>query len=1079
MAKNMTFKGLAFGAGIALVVSGFSAVPANAAGNGLVGYVTLAADGGTHTNVLTTDTLDLKANFSPAVNEVSGRNLKFLVTDPNSTSTADASRSNSNSSTLAAGAITAEIATNKVVITETNAGTNTLVENKTFVGYGATDATDKAKFNDQVFTGLNGDSTADRALTGDDGDLTVTGVTIEGTSGKMSRAGLVATSLGKSLESGYAIASAIGGVSTTDGRDTAGSYVVTSTIYQAGADVILRLASNSALTQTQVVTAWIDTDGDNVIDSTEYASPDVTVKFLAPTDVTPTLTLDPIGINDISVKARTTFSPELNMTQTGDVQVGFTRQGFAETLVATGDDNIEAAAQVGATSTWASTVTMYNNASNDPWTSATGRQAIVTAVDTVTAAKSGSTVTLSVATHGMNVGDIIKVTNGDAAVGQNLFFTVLTVASTTVLTYDVGNTTAASDVSISISRVGTAAAAGTYSARVILDGVLVGSAVYQTTGTTSVAGLANEVTVATGVASTGAVRVGNTGAVTITASATKADTTAAASVPVLVTATSVSSAGTILVNGVKAAANGTWNLTTDALGQVALVVTNSSAVASEAITLQVATQGQTATTTLTWTAAVYKLYDLNVLDGWQSGRTIEAGGSYTFDLALLDQWKEAPTAGSYQVKVTTDNRTVGAQYVALTGGRAMFTLTDGGIGSTMYSDVTVDVEYKAATATVFSSYAPAGGSAGDSDWDATYSKGANSDDDVVRVFVIADQSDAIVLDLTGASLYDYNGNTGDALFVSGLAAKATVALDGQLTQSARPVYTNSAKITGAVNNSVSGVARAGAVVTISGASDLLFSVGNTDSFGSITTVADDDGFFTVSIYSNKTQTDSVVTITTPDVAVAKTQKISFNKPAVTAVKTITFAGPSYAGPGSTFSVVASLADVFGNGVDLDIAENSGAGNGVTDSGTFSVTYTGPGVNFGALPVVTDANGEAKVQVLLGSNDTGTATITVTWDRDGTATTYAAITASHTVTVGTAPASAEKVNAGSFLGYVAVYAKGHNGSTISWKIAGKWFKTTITSDYQVFQRKTVAVGMDVNVDIYIDGVKQLSKVVTTR
>ena len=73
----------------------------------------------------------------------------------------------------------------------------------------------------------------------------------------------------------------------------------------------------------------------------------------------------------------------------------------------------------------------------------------------------------------------------------------------------------------------------------------------------------------------------------------------------------------------------------------------------------------------------------------------------------------------------------------------------------------------------------------------------------------------------------------------------------------------------------------------------------------------------------------------------------------------------------------------------------------------------------------------------------------------------------------------KVNAGSFLGYVAVYAKGHKGSTLSWKIAGKWFKTTITDEYKVYQRKTVAVGMDVNVDVYIDGVKQLSKVVATR
>ena len=73
----------------------------------------------------------------------------------------------------------------------------------------------------------------------------------------------------------------------------------------------------------------------------------------------------------------------------------------------------------------------------------------------------------------------------------------------------------------------------------------------------------------------------------------------------------------------------------------------------------------------------------------------------------------------------------------------------------------------------------------------------------------------------------------------------------------------------------------------------------------------------------------------------------------------------------------------------------------------------------------------------------------------------------------------KVNAGSFNGYVAVYAKGHKGKTLSWKIAGKWFKTTITSDYQVFQRRTAAVGLDVDVHLYIDGQKQLTKTVRTR
>jgi hypothetical protein len=73
----------------------------------------------------------------------------------------------------------------------------------------------------------------------------------------------------------------------------------------------------------------------------------------------------------------------------------------------------------------------------------------------------------------------------------------------------------------------------------------------------------------------------------------------------------------------------------------------------------------------------------------------------------------------------------------------------------------------------------------------------------------------------------------------------------------------------------------------------------------------------------------------------------------------------------------------------------------------------------------------------------------------------------------------KVNSGSFNGSIAVYAKGFNGKTLSWKFAGKWFKTTITSDYQVFQRRTAAVRLDVDVQLYIDGKKQLTMTVRTR
>ena len=99
---------------------------------------------------------------------------------------------------------------------------------------------------------------------------------------------------------------------------------------------------------------------------------------------------------------------------------------------------------------------------------------------------------------------------------------------------------------------------------------------------------------------------------------------------------------------------------------------------------------------------------------------------------------------------------------------------------------------------------------------------------------------------------------------------------------------------------------------------------------------------------------------------------------------------------------------------------------------------------------------------------------------GTLTAQGAFTVeSKPIIVTESPAVSSKANAGSFNGYVAVYAKGHKGKTLAWKIAGKWFKTTITSDYQVFQRKTAAVGLDVDVHLFIDGEKQLTKTVTTR
>ena len=81
----------------------------------------------------------------------------------------------------------------------------------------------------------------------------------------------------------------------------------------------------------------------------------------------------------------------------------------------------------------------------------------------------------------------------------------------------------------------------------------------------------------------------------------------------------------------------------------------------------------------------------------------------------------------------------------------------------------------------------------------------------------------------------------------------------------------------------------------------------------------------------------------------------------------------------------------------------------------------------------------------------------------------------------APAQSEEkvLNAGTFDRYVAVYAKGYAGSTLTWKIAGKWFKTELTENYQVFQRPTIYRNFAINVELYIDGERLFQKNVLTK
>jgi hypothetical protein len=343
MAKNMTRKGLAFGAGIALVASGFAAVPASANGvdNGLV---TLIPSSGTQYDQLQALTLDLTGAFANAA--ASGGNLKFLVTDADKVFKADVDINGTTVDVVsgisdiaaAAGSFTAvAIAANKTTVTFTGTHTYKVGDRVTLAGFVAFDGTaavtaDSAKINTtHTVTAVSTTATftvelataltaATTSITDDAG--TVTFVKSAET-GNATRAEIAAADLGSR--------SILGTTATISARAANGSFVVdTKDTAAAGSDNVLRLVSTAAAdtSATATVTAWIDNNGDNLIQSTEYVSPTRTVRFLKNADVTFTTALTTPVLGGTSITSTVSIS-NVNMAQipNGTVTVAYTKDG--------------------------------------------------------------------------------------------------------------------------------------------------------------------------------------------------------------------------------------------------------------------------------------------------------------------------------------------------------------------------------------------------------------------------------------------------------------------------------------------------------------------------------------------------------------------------------------------------------------------------------------------------------------------------------------------------------------------------------------------------------------------------------
>ena len=1128
MSKNTTRKSIALGAASALIVTGFAGLPANAAGLADTSFVTLAPSAGTEYAVLSGNSKEFTLTANEATSIVGG-SLSFLVEDGDNGVEPKASETTNSTFTIESASAT----TTKLTVTKTN---HKLVTGDVVVLAGFQIGTDAAGGTD-TFAADTEINDASYVITVTDENTFTVDETFAGALAAASPAGDAGAKF---------IKPATGTVELVRTKRSAvdGSYVVISGIASSATNETLTLVTGAAETATRTidVTAWVDANGNRVIDGNEYVSPTRTVTFIKASEVVASTSLTYPTPGDTSVTATVTLTPNLNEQQdmaAGDIKIGFTRPGSTATVAAnaTQDDvtRVWSATQSLVTGNWAGMPhikQLSNSALTTNVVTATtavahgivaedevivdGSQAIdvttatavasapstttftyaKTADDIASAADTGYarvvakviasvTTTATVATvttdaaHGLSIGDVVDIAGLGGAqaaevngVGE---ITVASVPSATSFTFT-GTFTASGTYTTSSAALMdyvsfVEAVAGSYTAKAQVSSVAQGNTATNfavattshdvtlaTTATSNVQGASND---NASEADLAYVRKGEL-SVELTATVVDEDDVAVtAGRPVVVTLGAldtgpVASVGTYTINGTAYTAAVT--LLTDANGKVTFTVgENDGAVGSKVevtVTPENLSGAQTADIELTWANAIYGIYDLNdSADLATTGNnSITAGGNYTYSLAVLDQWKSAPADGTHRVKYATTNRTVATNYVTLTNGRGTYTVADGAISGQTNIQTVFTLEELQTDATW-----AAGETLLQTGTTLTYTTSV----------VAATQVDAVLLDTDGSTAY---GNA-----VADLSDAATsVALEAQdrrTTNLTRPTYGTDVVVSGRVANATTNVPRAGAVVTLTGPSSILFSEGSVDALGGVTVKTDANGEFSVQLFSNTAQTNTVITVSSG--ADSETVKVSFTGSGASFGTSIEIDAPTTVAPGTSFKVTATLRDKNGNAVLS------------TSGDRMLVEYSGPGIVIAAMPTDTNTLGQVSFTVLLGTNDSGTGVITVSYDQGddgdftGTATGDKDVVATKSLTVGAVASADAKVNAGSFLGYVAVYAKGHKGSTLSWKIAGKWFKTTVTSDYQVFQRKTVAVGMDVNVDIYIDGVKQLSKVVETR
>jgi hypothetical protein len=323
---------------------------------------------------------------------------------------------------------------------------------------------------------------------------------------------------------------------------------------------------------------------------------------------------------------------------------------------------------------------------------------------------------------------------------------------------------------------------------------------------------------------------------------------------------------------------------------------------------------------------------------------------------------------------------------------------------------------------------------------------------------------------------DISTTVGYEDFITGLASSTNVAPTASAdTLSGTVVDSNGAGIPGAS-------------VVLSGEGFQFLKTGGTSySVDSISLNADEAGFWSVDMWTHSASTtgkDNLITVTsgtasgTIEVIAALAASISGGS------LVMSWDLPSNPVYNTTYAVTGRVVDVWGNpvsGVNLDFAGEAAAEFNAQARVDKNTNTSGEVTVY--LRSLKDVSGLAAVSMTAA---TGTRTLTdagglltdvvgTSWDESSWVN---PISQEITFLTSAVVASADqKVNVGSFKGFVALYAKGYEGQKMSAIVAGKWIVVeSLASDFERVVRFTGA-GYTITTKLYIDG-EQVGDAFTT-